>query len=129
MAERVLNDPLSGHEIVKDVAEQVSASLKKDCFLTGEKAYQEYGAKIEISIWAVDCGRRETITQTIQAGARKDAPEGSEADSISIQVDPAPPNEVRVRSDQGVPVATKDENGRDVVKRVHYSRRQLKTAK
>lgn len=122
MAERSLPDPLSGDEIVIDCCEQIAESLRRDSRLKPHMAYERYGAKVTVELWAEDLGSREEVSREVRIGPQP--PEGQEVTTVQATIEPAPPNEVRVRSGQPIPTLTKDGTGRAVVKGVRYARRE-----
>lgn len=125
MAERVLNDPLSGEEIIQAICDRVSDSLRKDCYLSPNMAYDYFTAVVKIEVRAHDVGRDVEIktADVVTAGVENEDMhlEASDADFV---IEAAPPNEVRVESGQPVPVLTKDAEGEPTIKKIKYGRKK-----
>lgn len=129
MAEKVLNSTLSGEEIVQAVGYKVMEALRRDCLLSPHTSYDYFSGKILLQLTMNDAGLREvevnhSVAYILGVGPGK-LPEADESVEHSFLLDPQPPNELRVETEQPVPVLTKDETGRKVIKPVTYSRRKL----
>lgn len=125
MAERTLNNPLSGTEVVEAVLDKVRAKLQTDCYLNPNSAYDWFSAEIEIHLDMHDAGshiKGDYRVQLAEGVKPAETPQHVEAD---FHIDPAPPNEVRVETGQPVPTLTKDEQGKDVIRNVRYSRKDV----
>ncbi len=129
MAERVLANPLSGQEIIEAIADKIKRSLERDCYLSGNLAYDYYLADVKISLTAHDVGRAAKVEVQVhdEQGAR---PEDAALDAAEAEfsVDQEAPNVVRVESGQPVPVLTKDKEGRQEIRGIRYSKKQLEKA-
>lgn len=129
MAERVLVNPLSGEEIVRAVLDKVGNSLRRDCYLSPNLAYDFYTADVKISLRAHDVGRTagvnlaEVVTQHVETVNPEDI--HLDAADAEFEIEAAPPNAVRVETGQDVPVLTRDTEGKPAIKPVRYSRKQL----
>ena len=131
MSEKSIVEALSGTEVVEAIKHRVGQILSRDCFLSGNMAYESFEAKIHISIKCKDIGHSPEIEQTITAKggpdigvSYKDPVEASrvESDELEDEMDSKAPNEVRVESDQPVPILVENADGRAEIKRVHYAR-------
>lgn len=131
MPETVLALALSGEEVRKAICDKLDQVLAKDCRLTAEKAYQYFSSKITVHLECFDIGRIEvveSISQATYGGAPNDN-EALDKFDAELEMSPAPPNEIRVESGQGVPVQSRDSDGRSTEKRIRYSRKSLAKAK
>jgi hypothetical protein len=130
MPEKVLALALSGEEVRKAICDRLDQVLAKDCRLTPEKAYQFFEAKVSVHIECTDVGRIEVIDQRVPATyGEPDENEALDKFDAEFQMEPKPPNEIRVESGQGVPVQTRESDGRSTEKRIRYSRKSLVKAK
>jgi hypothetical protein len=127
MAEETLKTALSGAEIVEAIADKVRQKLRTDCQLNPNSAYDWFDATITIELNMHDTGVLVKGDYNVKATAGKE-PEQEMQQHVpaELYIAPAPPNEVRVDTGQPVPVLTKDEQGRQVVKGVKYSRSAAK---
>ena len=132
MPERVLANPLSGEEVVKAVLDKIGNSLRRDCYLSPNCAYDYYTAEVKISLRAHDVGRTAevNVAETVTGRVEPFNPEDVHLDAADAEfnIEAAPPNEVRVSTGQDVPVLTKDTEGKPAIKPVLYSRKQLEKA-
>lgn len=130
MAEKVLNNPLTGEEIVLALADRIAQSLRRDCFLNPHTAYEFYEAKIHIEVKMNDAGLSEReVKQTILATEGVEPEDGVDGVVGDLIVVPKPPNEERVTTGQPVPVLTRDEYGKTVTKHIQYARTKKPSAK
>lgn len=130
MAEKVLNNPLTGEEIILALSDRIATSLRRDCFLNPHTAYDYYEATITIAIKMNDAGLREVeVTQVIEDTFGDEPEEGVESIEGELVIVPKPPNEERVATGQPVPVLTKDADGRVVTKHLKYARTKVPGAK
>ena len=131
MAERTLNNPLGGNEVVEAILDKIRLKLKSDCFLNANSAYDWFSAEIEIHLDMHDAGAHIKADFKVQASNGEEPVDGTELQHVEAEfhIDPAPPNEVRVDTGQPVPTLTRDSDGRDVVKGVRYARGNAKKVK
>lgn len=133
MAERVLPDPLTGLEIRRAVAELVGRSLEKDGFLNPDTAYDRFDCEVSIKLRCHDIGRVAVVEQTVKDSGK--TAEASSDDALleeankQFEIHSDSPNEMRVDTGQEVPVLTKDSEGKETIKHVRYSRKELAKAK
>jgi len=127
MAERVLNSQLTGSEVVVAILDHVKTQLEKSCHLNPNSAYDFYGAEVQVKLELHDTGTviTENFTAAKKQGERP-AEDEIESHEVEFDIEPAPPNEVRVQTSQPVPVETKDVDGRSVIKGVRYARKDAK---
>jgi hypothetical protein len=130
MSERVLADPLSGEEILTAVAEKIKSRLRRDCYLTPNMAYQSFRCKIKIELVAVDCGeeRPVNVEESVSLNPDDAALDQADKELAEFEIEPAPPNDVRVETEQPVPILTKDVDGRPTVRHAKYGKKHLKAA-
>jgi hypothetical protein len=128
MPERVLNLQLNGGEVIEAVLDDIRTQLQKSCYLNQNSAYDWMAAKIRVDLELHDTGMliTETFKSESSAGVKPQDPDSIEAHEIEFDIEPAPPNEVRVQTSQPVPVETKDSDGRSVVKHVRYAKKDAK---
>jgi hypothetical protein len=127
MPERVLNQQLSGAEIVEAVVDQVRTQLQKSCYLNPNSGYDWMAAKVRVDLELHDTGT--LLTESFKAESEtglKPNPDEIEVHEVDFDIEPAPPNEVRVQTSQPVPVETKDVDGRPVIKGVRYAKKDAK---
>lgn len=123
MAEETAGLPLSGEELVKLIQDKVGDTLRKDCFLKQHFAYPEFGGSVEVKLWLGGAIVKREVNATVSLGPK---PEDAEEREGTFEIENGPPDELRIESGQDVPVVTKDDNGRTVVKPVHYARKGKK---
>lgn len=129
MAEKTLDKPLSGDEIIEAIIHDIRSTMQRDCRIAKHMAYGYFSAKAHIEITLNDHGSGETHSKhDVEVSDGKPAPDETDpiTDEVNIEIEPAPPNEVRQRTKQGVPVLSQ-EDGRLVERRVKY--REPRTAK
>lgn len=130
MAEKTLPEPINGKEyciIVADNAQQATmAALQHDCYLQGEKTYFRFGGTVTVRGWIESPAGRVEVNRDITFGDRERPAEVQEF-AAERELDYSSPNEARIETGQPVPTLTKDEQGRPVVKGVHYARRKRAT--
>ena len=127
MAEKVLNSPLTGEEVILAIGDRVMESLRRDCFLNPHTSYDFYEAKIQMAIKMNDAGMRDVEVNQEVKDAMGEEPDNYELAEVILNITPKPPNEERVATGQGVPVMGKDENGRPEVKHIKYARSRATT--
>jgi hypothetical protein len=130
MSERVLANPLSGQEVIEAIIDKIRISLRRDCFLSPNLAYDYFSAKIRIELSCHDVGRKAEVTQEIvetQGEVNLEDEALNESDH-SFEINPAPPNEVRVETGQDVPVLSRGTDGKPEIKGIKYSRKKVEKA-
>lgn len=124
MAEKVLPNPLSGLEIRNAILDRISQSLSRDGYLNPNLAYDFFSAKIKIEVSCHDCGEERKVSQEVDFVHGESVSDITQT-SGEIDINPAPPTEVRVESGQPVPVLAKGKDGRSEIKSVPYSRKTV----
>lgn len=130
--ERVLTLPLSGLEIRKAVSDLVGKSLEKDGFLNVDTAYDYFECEVSLKLRCHDIGRIAPVNVSEKiVGKAPEFDENSLLDEAEkdFEIRSTSPNETRIETNQEVPVLTRDQDGKEVVKGVRYSRRDLAKAK
>ena len=142
--------PLTGEEVQEAILYKVVQSLSKTCHLKVDNAYTAFKAEISIKLTLSDFGRQVSDNHIVKEsgempGVCCECPTvGPEEDTVGLSVDdcpihgkksrtveanvtmePMPPNQVRIETDQAVPVPTV-ENGKKVVKHLRYAARKPK---
>jgi hypothetical protein len=122
MAEQTLKNPLSGAEVIEAILDRLRSSLQADCHLNANSAYDWFSAEVAVKLDMHDAGAHIKVDRIAKIHSGTHPSEDLQHVEADFHIDPAPPNEVRVDTGQPVPTLTKDEQGRDVVKGVRYSR-------
>jgi len=141
--------PLTGEEVQEAILYKVATSLARSCHLRATDAYASFKAEISIKLTLSDFGREvkdnHIVSDAAQAqGMHCECPTvGVEEDTLglskstcpihanertvesNVTMEPMPPNQVRVETDQAVPVPTV-EGGKKVVKHLKYAARKPK---
>jgi len=126
-AERVLPENLSGEEIRVAVIDKLMSRLAKDGHLNVAHSYDHFSYKVSIHIELHDLGRIEKVDVT-EAGTpiavdpesnENAALEAFDAELEGAQTDP---NTMREQTGQGVPVLTKNSEGKPEINRIKYPR-------
>jgi len=120
MAEQTAALPIDGEELVKMIQFKVGEALRKDCFLKAHFNYSDFGGSVEVRLWLGGQIKKVDIRTTIDLGPR---PENAEEREASFEIENQPPDELRVATEQDVQVVSKDDEGRTVLKPVHYARK------
>lgn len=129
MPERTLNKQLSGDEIIEAHLDTMRQRMKQSGYFRSNDAFDWFSSEVTIKCDMHDTGAMVKADLTIKAAAGTPN-EGDEAETVEMafNIDPAPPNEVRVQTGQPVPVLTTDATGKQVEKSVRYSRKDAKKA-
>jgi hypothetical protein len=129
MIETTMKTQLSGAEIVEAVVDRVRQSLRGNCHLNANSAYDWFIGTVTLELDLHDTGANIKVDKVATAQFGERPGDGDEANSVDqFQIDAEPPNKVRVKSGQPVPVLTR-ENGKSVVKGVTYSRKSADKVK
>ena len=121
MAEQSAGLPINGEEMVKIIQYKVGEVLRRDCFLKEHFGYTDFGGSIDVHLWLAGGIRKVTIDTKVDLGPK---PEDAELREGTAEIVSEPPDEMRVEAELPVQVLTKDENGRAVLKPVHYARKK-----
>lgn len=124
MAERSLNLPLSGEEIVIAVTEKLAEAMRRDCFLSQNTAYESFRAEVTVKILMTDLGRTpEAEFHVTQEVGHPTLSGNLSTAETAFTMEPAPPNEVRMETGQPLPVLTTGQaTGRPEIKPVRYQK-------
>jgi hypothetical protein len=122
MAEQTAALPINGEELIKVIQFKVGEVLRRDCFLKEHMAYMEFGGSVDVHLWLGGVIRKVTIETEVDLGPKPDQVE--QEHDAGFEIENMPPDELRVETDQPVLMSTKDENGRTVLKPVHYARKK-----
>jgi|WetSurMetagenome_2_1015567.scaffolds.fasta_scaffold110438_3 hypothetical protein len=127
MAERSVALALSGEEIIEAVVARIRKEMRTDCFLNKDLAYSYFEAEVHYKIRLQDCGRAPEAKGVARAkGGEVPTTTENEEDLFlkegDIEMQMAPPNEVRQESDQPLPVLGTGENGKPEIRRVTYAK-------
>lgn len=122
MPEKTLALPLSGEEVRCAVLKKVGDALMRDCHLSPNMAYDWFRAKVSVTLELHDIGRGVDVE--VDVGEEQgEQPAGiGGTPSVEIEIEPAPPNQVRVDTGQPVPVLVQDEGGKSEIKSIKYKR-------
>lgn len=123
MAEKVLDEALSGEEIVLAVLDNLGTTLRRDCFLSANAAYQTFRVQVHVHIVAHDVGREAIVDRELVVRSKEEPSPDVPIVEVEYDIEPAEPNRVRVETGQPVPVQSRDEGGRLVTKGVKYKRK------
>jgi hypothetical protein len=115
MADKTIPLPLSGSEVKAAILDKISQALDKDCYLHESAAYGWFEAHIKLEIRCDDLGREDVVKADLTATEGEKPEELPESVRVELQIDKAPPNQVRVETGQAVPT----ESG----KRIKYGRK------
>lgn len=128
MPEEVVVRPLSGEEVQEAVLYKIRESMAKTCNLRPDDAYTSFRAEIEIHLTLSDYGREVSDNHKVIAQEVTDAVPPYVGDTrnyeVEITMEPAPPNQVRIETEQKVPVEV-TEDGKKVTKLVRYAPRKV----
>ena len=118
--------PLTGEEVQEAILYKVVQSLSKTCHLKVDNAYTSFKAEISIKLTLSDFGREvkdnHIVTESHDTGLQGGPERVIEA---NVVMEPMPPNQVRIETDQAVPVPTV-EGGKKVIKHLRYAARKPK---
>ena len=127
MPEEMVVRPLTGEEVQEAVLHKIKESMSKTCNLRPDDAYTSFRAEITIRLTLSDYGREVSDNHHVVAQGVTDAVPPYVGDTTEheehITMDPMPPNQVRIESDQRVPVEV-TEDGKKVTKHVRYAPRK-----
>ena len=125
---------LTGEEIINDVLDQTESKLRGDCNLRGSDAYPggyDGWVEVHLNLRGLDLAQVKTkIIVGAPAGADFSALDKDAVKETLVDVHVDIPletrlNAVRERSGQDVPTLTKDDEGKIVVKKRHYTKRTV----
>jgi len=116
--------PLSGDEVKEAILFRVQESLNKHCALMHDNAYTSFTADISIRLKLSDYGREVVDNHFVRAEETSGLPDtSSRLVEANVTIQPAPPNQVRVESDQPVPVLVK-EGEKTKIRHIKYAPRK-----
>jgi hypothetical protein len=119
MAEKTVADPLSGAEVKAAILDRIKTALDHDCFLHDSASYDFFTGTVKISLSCHDGGFENKVELTAAAAQGDPVVPATEA-NVEIDLEKAPPNQVRVETGQPVPTASG--------KKIKYSRKTAKAA-
>ncbi len=125
MSEQAIPQPLSGAEIKDAILYRVREALNQDCFLNDITAYETVQGVIGIRLAMKDCGRDAVVEKRVdvQHGPSVSATDsGVRIEEADIDITAAPPNEVRLDTEQPIPTLVETPEGKREVKRVSYAK-------
>jgi len=122
MPEKQVPVALSGEEIRDAVAFYVREELKRSCHCNDSAAYSSFSVEIHIRMKLNDYGRHVQDNHIVYVSEGEVSPE-TVATEVDVFVPEKPPNQVRVETEQLVPVTTQVD-GKTVVKKVKYQPRK-----
>jgi len=119
--------PLTGEEVQEAVLYKVAQSLARSCHIHKDNAYTSFKAEITIRLTLSDFGREVKDNHIVSEQADSGLPAEGEPRQIDVNVsmEPMPPNQVRIETDQDVPVPAV-EGGKKVIKHLRYAARKPK---
>ena len=113
MAEKTLNDPLSGAEIKQIILQEIERRLNGDCTLGNDLAYAGFTAKFEIKVSFL----RSLVKETLIWGGKTDIPASNDpveavGDTVIAETyTSSPPNVARQEHDLPIPVLVQTPTG------------------
>lgn len=120
-AERTLNKPLSGPEIIESIVSDIRKTLERDCFLAPHMAYPSYSCDGQLNIKFQGTAVKSSTAYVRASTGEPDPSLPIQEETVSVDVEPKPPNEVRRESGQAVPVLAKTATGKLEEKAVKYA--------
>lgn len=123
MQEKTLPRALSGTEIKTAVIKKITDMMERDCRLASHVAYGAFSFHFRLDIKFQDLG--SNIKSTAHEASEEIAPVEDpeiplQVETLEVSDEEKPPNQVRVETGQGVPVAVKLPSGKMEEKRVTY---------
>ncbi len=116
---------LTGEEIIEDLLDQVATKLRGDCNLRDTDSYTggyDGWVEVHLNLHGLDTA---SVKTKIVFGVKTEDPDAEEAIvRVDIPLEPRL-NLVRERSGQDVPTLAKDDEGKTVVKKRHYAKRNF----
>jgi hypothetical protein len=122
MPEKTLNLPLSGEEVRCAVLKKIGDALMRDCHLSPNMAYDWFRAHVTATLELHDIGRGVDIEVDISEEQGEQPAGIGGAPSVELEIEPTPPNQVRVDTGQPVPVLVQDGEGKPEIKSIKYKR-------
>lgn len=119
--------PLTGEEVQEAVLYKVAQSLARSCHIHKDNAYTSFKAEISIRLTLSDFGREVNDNHIVTEQHDTGLPAESEPKQVDANVvmEPMPPNQVRIETDQSVPVPSV-EGGKKVIRHLKYAARKPK---
>jgi hypothetical protein len=124
-SEKPVPMPLTGEEVQNAVLYKVQEAMQNSCHLRLSDAYTSFNAEITVRLTLSDYGRVVHSNHNAVAADDTGLPQEAEprVSEGNLTVDPMPPNEVRVETDQAVPVKTV-QDGKSVIRHLKYAPRK-----
>ena len=127
MSEITIAQPLAGTEVIKRILHKVESMLKQDCYLNGYAAYESVEATSKVDIKMLDVGRMPEVH--IEATERSENDLDPTRENFAIEhaeetIGAAPPNQVRLDSEQPIPTLVEHGDGSKEVRGVKYQRKE-----
>ncbi len=128
-SEKSLPLPLTGEEIQEACVAKLRECMQKNCHLSLTNAYTSAKIDIKVSMTLFDYGREVRNNEMTSVEIDSGLPSESEAQEVTgeLVTEPMPPNQLRIETDQAVPVAT-TQDGKKVVKHLKYAPRKAKAS-
>lgn len=125
MGEEVVVRPLTGEEVQEAVIHKIRQSMARSCNLLGTNGYTSFRCRVTISLSLSDYGREVLDNHQVDvAESTGIEPEGPlRQEEAEVIMEPKPPNQVLIESDQKVDLQT-TEDGKRVIRQVRYSPRK-----
>lgn len=129
MPEEIVVRPLTGEEVQEAVLHKIRESMARSCNLLATNGYTSFRAEIEIHLTLSDYGRevpdnhKVIVQEPTKDAEYAEVGEARKTYETTVTMEPKPPNQVLVESDQKVEVRT-TEDGRQVIRNVRYNPRK-----
>ncbi len=123
MQEKTLPRPLSGTEIKTAILKKLEQSMNRDSRLANHVAYGAFSYHFRLDIKFQDLGTQygQTAEEGQETLQEVENPEVIlEVETLDWDEEAKAPNQVRVETEQPVPVAVKEPSGKVVERRVTY---------
>jgi len=124
MSEETLAQPLSGEEIIEAVAWRLREILQKQCHLNPALAYESFSADIHVVLRVKDLGREVPVEAKFRASSESQPDEDALLTEADEQMYDLPPNQVRMDTDQPIPVLTRDAEGKKEIKHIRFEKQK-----
>jgi len=124
-SEKSIPLPLTGEEVQEAALYSLRECMQKNCHLSAGNAYTAARIEISVKMTLFDYGREIRNNEVLTVNLDSGLPAESEPETVegSLTVEPVPPNQLRVETEQPVPVATV-QDGKKVVKHLRYAPRK-----
>jgi hypothetical protein len=124
MAERSISLPLSMGEVGEAICVKIKEALRRDCNFNSDLACDWFKAHVAIKVEHSDIGRviKSEHVVSSESGEKPADPADVYLDELELDIEKAAPNQVRMDTEQPLPIAVTDKNGHTDIKRVTYKR-------